>query len=184
MTFDALKASSTQFLKHPKFSIIAGAGAALCLGIGLYASPYLTLNSMKGAIERGDSEAIAQNVDFPSVRTSLKSEMRSLMARQSQNDAMASLGSMMAGSMVDPMVDQAITPEGLKALISRSSPSSQSSQSDKDIPKVTLGYESLNSFVVKLEGKDFAMSSQLGSSSPSLLFSRSGLGWKLTGVRM
>jgi hypothetical protein len=149
----------------------------------LYASPYLTLTSMKGAIERGDGAEVAKNVDFPAVRSSLKSEMRAMMARQAQQDPMAGLGSMMASSMIDPMIDQTVTPEGLKALIDRSSPDSRKSQS-KDDPKVTMGYESLNSFVVKFEGQDLKLSSPLGSPSASLLFSRSGLGWKLTGVRM
>ncbi|MCU0548974.1 MAG: DUF2939 domain-containing protein [Leptolyngbya sp. Prado105] len=169
-------------LKHSKFPMIAGIGTAILIGIALYASPYMTLNSMKGAIERGDSDAIAKNVDFSAVRASLKSEMRAVMTRQAQNDPMASLGSMMAGSLIDPLVDQMVTPEGLKILIDRSS--LQGSSTDSDDPKVTMGYESLNSFVVEIKGKDLKLSSQLGASSASLLFSRSGFGWKLTGVRM
>jgi Protein of unknown function (DUF2939) len=117
MPLDDLKSASMKALKHPKFPMIAGASAVAFLGIGFYSSPYLAMNSMKGALERGDSQEIAQNVDFPAVRSSLKSEMRALVARQAKSDPASGLGSLLASSLIDPTVDQFVTPEGVKALI-------------------------------------------------------------------
>ncbi|MCY6494259.1 DUF2939 domain-containing protein [Leptolyngbya sp. GGD] len=190
MNFDELWSLVTRMIKHPKFPAIAGAGAALCVGIGVYASPYLTFNSMQSAVEQGDSAAVAKNVDFAALRSSIKAEARVKIANQtSENNPMAALSTMMAGPFIDSMVDSIVTPEGLTALIRQSSANFVPERSKSNVVsigsnRVMMRYESLNSFVVTLDENDVNLPSELKSSSLSLLFSRSGLGWKLTGVRI
>ncbi len=159
----------------PKYPAMIGTGIFLLLGIGLYATPYLTLNSMKGAIERGDSTAIAENIDFPELRSNMKEAVKSMSASQStSNDPFAQIGSMMASSMADPMVDKLVTPQSLDAIVKQLASTNM---------QVTMGYESFNTFAVKVDSQSLQLPGV--SASPSLLFSRSGLvGWKLTGIRM
>src|ERR1035437_10818948 len=48
--------------------------AALCMAGWLYASPYLVLRNFENAIDAKDADAIAQYVDFPALRASLREE--------------------------------------------------------------------------------------------------------------
>jgi hypothetical protein len=183
MTYESAKSNSFKMspIKMPTALGAIGGATLLLLGVGFYASPYLMWNSMKGAIDRGDTATLAENVDFPELRSSMKTAVRGTSANQSasSNDPLSSMGAMLTSSILDPMIDKAVTPEGLAVIVKQASNSGSNSTS----PQVSMGYESFNSFVVKLEGKNINLPTQLGV-SPSLLFSRSGLGWKLTGVRM
>ena len=42
----------------------------------LYASPYLAINNIKKAAEAGDTEKLSTYIDYPSVRESLKSQVK------------------------------------------------------------------------------------------------------------
>jgi hypothetical protein len=174
-----------------KTPILLGTGALLCLGAGFYATPYLTLNSMKNAIESDDSAAIAQHIDFPALRSSAKSEVQTLLNRQAStsDNFIKNIGITIATPLVNPLVDGLVTPEGIKLLIKHSTGSPNTLASigpvtEKKEPNISMGYESFNSFVVKLDENSLNLPPQLGTTSPSLVFSRSGLGWKLTSIRM
>jgi Protein of unknown function (DUF2939) len=178
----------TRSLKLPT---IVGACTLLCLGAGFYATPYLTLNSMKNAIESDDSAAIAQHIDFPALRSSAKSEVQALLNRQTStsDNFIKTIGMTIATPLVNPLVDGLVTPEGIKLLIKHSTGSPNTLASigpvtEKKEPNISMGYESFNSFVVKLDENSLNLPPQLGKTSPSLVFSRSGLGWKLTSIRM
>ena len=64
-----------------------------------YASPYLALNNLKETLAEPNSEELTEQIDFDSVRNSLKSQLRANLAEElfSEDDgAFAALGSMFA----------------------------------------------------------------------------------------
>ena len=87
-----------------------------------YATPYLAFSAMKTAADRKDAQALSDYVDYPAVRESLKSTFKAKMAGElvkgdANANPFAALGMMLAGALVDTMVDAMITPQGLASLM-------------------------------------------------------------------
>ncbi len=151
---------------------------------GIYFSPYLTLNNLKTATANRDADALAGEIDFPSLRTSIKEGVRSQvlkqMAANAGTKATPVMGKEMVGKMVDPVVDKIVTPEGLDQLMQDKVPGAKIDIADleKNIAdsEVKMGYESLDRFVVRIVDKVD------GSKEVSLVLKRNGLAWKLAGV--
>lgn len=92
----------------------------LIIGGYYYASPYLVLNSIKGAAQAGDSEKVSAYIDYPSVRQSFKDQMNAYMVKgmaSKETDGWEALGAMIATTMVDKIVDAAVTPEGMTLML-------------------------------------------------------------------
>ncbi len=168
--------------------LIGGVIAAFACGGGLYASPYFTLYQMYQAVERKDVEAISSHVDFPALRESVKTNLQTVVKKetsQQSNPLMGLLGSVMGGFVLDPVVDQLVTPSGVAALLEgqqlqlgKQEGQSQFTQGSSSNPDVKAEYESFNQFAVsvKPKGQDIE--------PVTLLLSRDGLGWKISGVRL
>lgn len=95
--------------------------AILC--VWYYATPYLAFAAMKAAADKKDAQALSEYVDYPAVRESLKATFKAKMAEQlakgsADANPFAALGMMLAGSLVDTLVDAMITPQGLANLMS------------------------------------------------------------------
>ena len=58
--------------------------AAAVLGGGgyLYATPYISLNQLREAVESKDLPAIERHVDFPSLRGSIKEQLKTKMSEE------------------------------------------------------------------------------------------------------
>ena len=85
-----------------------------------YASPYLVLNSIKNAAQAGDSEKVSAYMDYPSVRQSFKDQMNAYMVKEmasKETNGWEALGTMIATTMVDKMVDAVVTPEGMTLML-------------------------------------------------------------------
>ncbi len=170
---------------NKKIGIIAGVstGVAAIAGSGIYFSPYLTLNHLKTATANRDAQALASEIDFPSLRNSIKEGVRSQVMKQIaevQNTTTPAMGKEMVGKMVDPIVDKIVTLEGLDQLMQDTVPGAKINIADleKNIADsdINMGYESLDRFVVRIVDKvDRAK-------EVSLILKRDGLAWKLSGV--
>jgi hypothetical protein len=154
-----------------KTGIIAaavGTGITAIFGGGaFYFSPYLALNNMKTATVHRDADALAVEIDFPSLRTSIKAGVRAQVLKQIARagaGATPAMGKETIGKMVDPAVDKIVTPdiEDLQKNIAESD--------------IKMGYESLDRFVVHINDKVDR------TKAVSLILKRSGLAWKLSGV--
>lgn len=87
--------------------------AILCV-IGL--GPFYTVYQLRDGIKDGDTEKIADNVDFVRVREGIKDQLnaKTMQAAQGKKaDGWAMLGSVFAGVVVDKM----ITPSGLALML-------------------------------------------------------------------
>jgi Protein of unknown function (DUF2939) len=167
-------------------SSVAMAGLAAIVGGGAYFSPYLALNNMKSATVNRNAEALAQEINFPSLRVSIKENIKAQVIKQIVGSSSPETPKMSpelvakVDKMISPMVDKIVTPEGIEQLMQDKVPGAKIDLSnlEKDIAKsdVKMGYESLDRFVVHITDKvDRAK-------DVSLILKRDGLAWKLAGV--
>ncbi len=155
---------------------------AAFLGAGAYSSPYLALDNMKKATTNRNADALAKEIDFPSLRTSIKKNVTAQIIKQ-----MASSPTLPKGAnteaidlMVAPMVDKLVTPQGLGELMQDKVPGAKIDLSNlgKNIAEsdVKMGYESFDRFVVRIVDKVDR------TKDVSLILKRDGLAWKLSGI--
>jgi hypothetical protein len=175
--------------------------AAAVLGGGgyLYATPYISLNQLREAVESKDLPAIERHVDFPSVRASLKEQLKAKMTEEISSNSgddpwvnlgMGALGYAIAEPMINMAVDAYISPAGLKTLLAGSQPQQVNNSGDQDsgLPSrssddatVNAGYKSLNLFVVTASDATDSASGQVVRFN----FKRSELvNWKLTSLSL
>ena len=97
----------------------------VCLAI--FPSVYIgtaawSLKAIVYSLEERDHRRLGKYVDFPVVRESVKYQLNAKVLRASISDAkenpFAALGAMIAGPMIDRMVESMITPHGITSLIS------------------------------------------------------------------
>jgi hypothetical protein len=166
---------------------------ALAVAAWVYLTPYLAARSLHGAVDARDAARIADHVNFPELRQSMKTGLLAKMtgaAAAKGDDASVLLGSAFANVLIGPMVDTMVSPEGLAKLLNgeklepaKTKPPPQDADknseknSEKDMQR-SMGYETLNRFVVT-----FTKPSQ--SQTISLVFTREGaFSWKLSGLRL
>ena len=96
-------------------------GLFVIFAIYLYASPYLVLNSIKNAAQQGDADKLSGYIDFPSVKQSMKDQVKAAMveelAASDEQDGFEALGTMLAAAMIDPLIDGLVTPDGVALMI-------------------------------------------------------------------
>jgi hypothetical protein len=148
---------------------------ALAGGGWLWGSPYLTLLQLKKAADSRDLAAISAKIDYPAIRADLKTQLQDRLARK-DGSALDQLGSALAERFADPLVDAAITPEGMRALFASAAvanaarPGLASARpGEMRIRRDSLGR--------------FALTSTNGP-GPELIFELQGLTWRVTAVRL
>lgn len=159
--------------------------AVCAVAIWLYFTPHLAMRRLQQAAEAGDRAALAEMVDFPSVRASVKEEVRdALSERISKDDSpLGAFGAALAGVVVDPLVDSFVTPSGIAAAVRGERPSlgghgERAEKAAKDL-EVARGYESVDTFVLHFRDRDD------GEERMALVMRRDGLaGWKLSAIRI
>jgi hypothetical protein len=164
------------------------ASIVVVLGGGIYAMPFFTINGMKEALEKQDATQVSQHIDFVNLRTNLKSMIRSqilakAMQQQQQGNPFGMMGAGLGNAYVDGIVDQFLSPAGVATLfqLSKASPQANSQnwvEQAQQQSKVSMGYEGVNHFAVKLEDK------KNPQAVVHLVFWRDGLSWNLSDVRL
>ena len=155
--------------------------AVLVLGY-LIAAPYLTAYQIQRAADAGDSAAVAEHIDFDSVRESLRPQLQgrvSAAAAEAAGDdpLAAALGGAAGRALTDHAVDATVTPEGIARLMrGEANPDGAVAQRMENV-EASAGYRSLNRFAVVLT--DAASGNEV-----ELIFERRGLGWKVTEIQL
>lgn len=170
-------------------------GLAFC--VWMYFAPHLTVRSMRLAAERGDAETLAEHVDFPALRESIKTQLADAMdARIGSGDgasAFGELGARLATAIADPMIDAMLSPQALSlmfagrglaldGLASAGIGDMDDNSGNSGHPprwQAEMGYDDFSTFTVRLQPGD-------DSIPPStLIFKRDKLLlWKLSGIEM
>ncbi|TPG14381.1 DUF2939 domain-containing protein [Sphingomonas oligophenolica] len=162
--------------------VIGAIALLLALGVGWYlGSPKWTLYQMREAAQDGDTDKLAEYIDFPALRASLKEEMKASAAAEMQKpenkDGFAALGMAFGMTMIDNMVDGMVTPTAMRKVFL--------ANKDKGPPAVTKVDGSREDVAIERHGMDrFFVRNDAASSSAALIFTRHGLGWQLSGMRL
>lgn len=153
---------------------------ALLVGGWWYASPMMTLGSMRDAAQAKDADALSDNIDFDALRADLKAELRAEVAAEvarGQGGELGPAGAALAMAFIDPMIDGFVTPEALAVAFDNAGEGGEG-----PLPQVgdseeapVIDRDGFNRFLVRApdqpEGSGF-------------VFERRGLGWKLVGVEL
>lgn len=166
------------------------------------AGPYLTINAIREAVEEQDPRALSVQVDFPALRSSLKTQLTDRLVREAGPDVQASalgaIGLSLASGLVGGAVDAMVTPTGLGALMegrkvwkrvddgfpasaSAAAPAGGSGPTASTSPPrpfdgAEYRYESLSRFTATVQDD---------SGRPiQFVITRGGLRWKLSDIRL
>ena len=174
----------------------------LCAVGYVVAAPWLIAYRISDAVDQRDSAALAELVEFDSVRQNLKQQLNSRVLRElgadNKQNPFAEFGASLANMMVDGLLDTYMTPAGIERLMRGETPApgipesspplvntdgsddaasgKPNAERQKLFSDARMGYQSLHRFVVTVtddEGKQ-----------ADFVLSRRGLDWKLTAIML
>ena len=155
----------------------------LCVGLFIVAGPFLTLNSIKGGAQQGDTEKLRKNIDFESLRTNLKEQMNaqfsSDMAEEPADNPFVTMFSGLGKNVIDSFVDSAVTPYGIKKMLQGERPSAKKKESQKSrvemLTDASYSFSSPSSFTAMIGEPE---------NEVKFFLSRRGLKWVLTNIEL
>jgi hypothetical protein len=168
---------------HPRRSrarLIVAAVIVLLLAYAI--SPYYSVWRFGETIRANDLAALAERVDFPEVRTSLKKQIRDHFVGVTQlkksTDALTQILAASGPSLFDQIIDAYVTPDGLATIISNPAPirnaNSLSALSSFGVQRKEIDWSKARSAFFT-SPRDFAVDHE----GITLRFRFNGLGWKL-----
>jgi DUF2939 family protein len=164
---------------------LAIVGVAL-LGAGwFHVSPSLALNGLRDALESGDSDALADHVDFPALRSNLKDQLSAIwMNETSPDNPLGALAGGLATLLVDKILDSVVTPAGIGSLIRGMNPPDDGSNEPESDPHRRSAADLLEDARLDRESFDrvSAWVPNESGDQTQLVFRRYGLCWKLTNI--
>ena len=187
------------FKKIFGYSAIA---ASVVTGCYAFASPWLALKDLTQAFEDQDIRKIEKLVDFPELREDIKVTARAAMMKSAaielEGNPFAAMGIMMANAIVDPIIDQVISPAGLQLFFSAGEMSGGTDGLPENIDAIARDlipsgdgvdaaqnidvkteYVGINEFEVQISNEDIL------NESFSLYMRREGIGgWKVSGLKV
>ena len=163
-------------------------GLFVIFAIYLYASPYLVLNNIKNAAQQGDADKLSGYIDFPSVKQSMKDQVKAAMveelASSKEQDGFEALGTMLAAAMIDPLIDGLVTPDGVALMLqgqkldfdlNNDTPEDKPKAKNEDVD-YKAGYLSFNRFKVQI------IDANDPDESLDVIMHRDWLSWKVTRI--
>lgn len=144
-------------------------------------SPYYSVWRFGETLQAHDLNALAERVDFPEVRDSLKKQIRDHfqgVLQKKKDDLVAQLLTSSGPSLIDQLIDLYVTPDGLATIISNPAPiknaSSLSVLSSESVERKPIDWsKARRAFFTS--PRDFAVDHE----GIKLRFRFNGLGWKL-----
>lgn len=168
----------------------------LLLGVVAYtaAGPFLTLRSIRDAVEAGDTRALGRHVDFPLVRSSVQAQLEDYVARRMADPTLPpqlrEIGAQVTAGVTGGIVDMLVTPAGIGAVLQGRSivrrvmglPPERPTAGKPSVPTLDplagakYDYESASRFTATVQNADGA--------PVVFVFTRDGLQWRLSDVRL
>ena len=167
------------------FVVVASTAAAFL------AAPYLCFAQMKSAMRDRNPGMLANYVDFPAVRDSLRTQFgERLMAEAGKGGGggpFAAVGAALGAAVMNPLIDGLVTPDAL-ALMVRGSECRQREGRSSDWPAVadlgcgpmaSASYEDMGHFVITFADRG-------GRARPAaFVMTREGVfTWRVTAIRL
>lgn len=109
-------------MKRKGWIILAGI-VVLAFVIAYFVSPIIAFRSLAEAAQTGDRGRLERLIDFPAVRENLKEQLRTrLLGALAQDRSLTEgpfgqLGALLGPAIVDQVVNVAVTPEGVAAMV-------------------------------------------------------------------
>jgi len=130
---------------------------------------------MKKAAEAGDLSALSARIDYPAVRADVKTQLRERLGH-AEGSALDRLGAAIAERLADPVVDAAVTPEGMRALFASAAVAraARPSLTSADPSETRVRRDALGRFTL----------TSANGSGPEVVFELQGLSWRVTAVRL
>lgn len=173
--------------------------AFVALGIVAYvaAGPFLTMRSISEAVQREDTRSLERHVDFELVRSSVRAQLEDYVARRMADPAlsprMRQIGAQVTSGVTGGIVDMLVTPAGIGAVLQGRSivrrvmglpvesrppaaPAGGTAALTDPLAGAEYRYESASRFTATVQNADGA--------PVVFVFSRDGLRWRLTDVRL
>jgi hypothetical protein len=160
----------------------------LALSTYVAAGPYLTVRAIRRAVVAHDAQALAKQIDFPALRSSLEAQLDDRIVRSAGADVQASplgaLGLTIAGAVARTTVDALVTPLGIAAMLQGhivwkrfdEGLSSSEPSSPEPLHNPSYKYESTSRFV--------ATTHDANGRPTAFVLTRHGLQWQLTDIRL
>ena len=161
--------------------------ALLAIGSYVAAGPWLTVRAIRHALQAQDATALAEQVDFPAVRASLKAQMEDRLARTTgpswQSHLLGQAGLALAHGVLETAGDALVTPSGLAALMEGRAvwkrfddATADGEASREPLHDARYRFESAASFTATVRNADGA--------PVVFVLRRDGVHWKLAEIRL
>lgn len=144
-------------------------------------SPFFYVSSLKGAFLAGDSSKLANLVDFPALRDSLKEQVATILTQQTKENSnsnqspFAALTAFVGPAFLNRAVDMYCTPDAIADFVKKSSQAKSNTHSFIKIPGPSdLDWSKLKNF--SFTGPT---SFSIGTNHITLFARLEGLGWKV-----
>jgi hypothetical protein len=149
--------------------------------IGYVVSPFLYISSLKSAFLAGDSNKLADLVDFPALRDSLKEQVTTIFTQQTKEGSdsiqnpFAALSAFVGPAFLNRAVDTYCTPDAIAGFVKKNSEAQSKTPSFIKIPGPSdLDWSKLKNF--SFTGPT---SFRIGTNHITLFARLEGLGWKV-----
>lgn len=146
-------------------------------------SPYLYLRGLQKSLNDRDTAELQEKINFPALQMSVKSQFKAKALQELQKEAdgpFGQLGAMIGMGMVDTMVESMFTPDGLVAMLSTRSPDDASSDANAGARRANLTGLS----VERTGFSTFELTGNATYQAPVMRFTRTGLSWQLSDIRL
>ncbi|MEW6372788.1 MAG: DUF2939 domain-containing protein [Pseudomonadota bacterium] len=168
-------------------AIAAATAVAAILVLTSYASPYWTLHQMKTAIADKDADQLSEHIDFPALRESFKGQMMTMMNKRMSSPEMANnpfsgVGQMMAVALINPLIDAAVSPAGVLAMMESGKVQPAPQQTRKADPATP---QDKRDYLVSYQSWSKVAVSQTGQDTGRFILKRTGLwSWQLSALEL
>lgn len=137
-------------------------------------SPYWCMSKMRDAVASRDAAAVGSYIDYPTLRTNMKTRISAIIAHKASSQGSGPLGAAMAAAFVGPLVDAMVTPEMMSRMLTgegtaRGVPNANILGKEPRIRRV-----SLKRFIVKDDDPDHG----------GAVFEMRGFEWRLVDVEI
>ncbi len=168
---------------RPKWlGFVAAIAVLLAAGGWWFASPWWTLRAMREAAAAHDEKALSAHVDYPALRASVKREIAKQMAGSGGGEAGGTLATVVA-AIAGPIVDAAITPQGVQAMFEVRDVSKQGATPPPASGGMLPSLPAANDRpAIEHYGIDQFRVRWHEQGTGTMVFRRYGLGWKLVGI--
>ncbi len=125
------------------------------IAVGTYvASPFISVGSLPDTLRSGNVDNIGQAIDFPSVRSNMKNEVKATMMKKITNDPkdnpFSGLVLVMAPAIIDNTIEAMITPQAFVKIIEKSGTNPNGRTLDYD----SAGFTGISTFSVTLKNNN------------------------------